>query len=115
VRPERCRGAPCADGDPQLGLVPRFRAPAISSENHVTFRHDKHGSFTVRANGLPVPSVTEAGKLPPGVRFTAGPKGTAVIAGTPAASAKGNGYTITLSVRDGDGKAATQRFTVKVS
>ena len=30
-----------------------------------------------------------------------------------AASAKGNGYAITVSARDGDGKAATERFTVK--
>jgi hypothetical protein len=58
-------------------------------------------------------AVTEAGKLPPGVRFTAGPKGTAAIAGTPAASAMGKGYAITLTARDG--KAATQRFTLKVS
>jgi Putative Ig domain len=59
--------------------------------------------------------VTEAGKLPPGVRFTVGPKGTAAIAGTPAASAKGKGYAVTLTARDGDGKAATQRFALKVS
>jgi YVTN family beta-propeller protein len=104
-----------ADGDPQPGSGSRFRAPAITSANHAAFRPDKHASFTVRAVGLPVPSVTEAGKVPPGLRFTAGVKGTAVIAGTPAASAKGKAYAITLTARDGAGHAVTQRFTLRVS
>jgi hypothetical protein len=89
-------------------------APAIRSANHAAFRPGKRASFTVRAAGLPVPSVTEAGKLPTGLRFTAGPRGTAVIAGTPAASAKGKAYAITLTARDGVGHAATQRFTLRV-
>ncbi len=105
-----------ADGDPQPP-APRFLAPSIRSANHAAFRPGKHASFTVRAVGLPVPSVTEAGKLPPGLRFTAGANGTAVIAGTPAASAKGKAkaYAITLTARDGAGHAATQRFTLTVS
>jgi hypothetical protein len=48
-------------------------------------------------------------------RFSAGPKGTAVIAGTPAASAKGKAYAITLTARDGAGHAVSQRFTLTVS
>jgi YVTN family beta-propeller protein len=43
------------------------------------------------------------------------PKGTAVIAGTPAASAKGKAYAITLTARDGAGHAVSQRFTLTVS
>ena len=105
-----------ADGDPQPGPGSRFLAPAIRSANHAAFRHGKHASFTVRAVGLPVPSVTEAGKLPPGVRFTARAKGTAVIAGTPAASSQGQGPTPSRSPRGtAPASAAIQRFTLKVS
>jgi hypothetical protein len=92
-----------------------LKAPAISSANHATFRHGRHGSFTVRTSGLPAASVTEAGKLPPGVRFRAGTNGTATIAGTPATLAKGKTYVITLTAKNGVGKAAAQRFTLKVS
>jgi YVTN family beta-propeller protein len=104
-----------ADGDPQPGSGAHFRAPAIRSANHAAFRPGKHASFTVRAVGLPVPSVTEAGKLPPGVRFTGGANGTAAMAGTPASSAKGKTYAITLTARDGAGHAVTRRFTLRVS
>jgi YVTN family beta-propeller protein len=104
-----------ADGDPQAGWA-GLGVPAIRSGNHATFRADKHARFTVRADaGRAVPSVTEAGTLPPGVRFTGGTDGTAAIAGTPANSARGKAYAITLTARDGAGRAATQRFTLRVS
>jgi hypothetical protein len=51
--------------------------------------------------------------LPPGIRFTAARNGTATIAGTPAASARGKTYVITLTASNGVG-TATQRFTLKV-
>jgi large repetitive protein len=88
---------------------------AITSANHATFAHGRHGSFTVRTTGYPVTSVTESGRLPAGLRFTAGRNGTATISGTPAASARGRTYIIGLTATNKVGAKATQRFTLKVS
>jgi hypothetical protein len=66
------------------------------------------------ATGYPTPTITEAGKLPPGVKFTAGKNGTATIAGTPAASAKGKTYIIYLTATNKAG-SAIQKFTLKVT
>jgi DNA-binding beta-propeller fold protein YncE len=65
--------------------------------------------------GTPTPRLTEKGKLPSGVTFTAGKNGTATITGKPAHSAKGKSYVITLTASNGVGKAVTQKFTLKVS
>jgi YVTN family beta-propeller protein len=102
-----------AAGTPQPGQ--RSLAPRIVSAARATFKDRKHGSFTVRAAGIPAASVSEAGALPSGVRFTAGEHGTASIVGIPAASARGRSYAITLTARNSAGKPATQRFTLKVS
>jgi large repetitive protein len=90
-------------------------AAAITSANHATFTHGRHGSFTVRASGYPVATLTEKGALPAGLKFTAGRNATATISGTPAAAARGKSYVITLTAKNGVGKAAVQRFTFKVS
>ena len=87
---------------------------AIASAGHDTFPHGKHDTMPVRATGWPAPAITEAGKLPPGVKFTAGKNGTATIAGTPAASAKGKTYIIYLTATNKAGPA-TQKFTLKVT
>ena len=87
---------------------------AIVTLNHDSFPHGKHDTMPVRATGFPTPAITEAGKLPPGVKFTAGKNGTATIAGTPAASAKGKTYIIQLTATSKAG-SATQKFTLKVT
>jgi hypothetical protein len=89
--------------------------PAITSPDHATFTDGKPGAFSVRTTGFPAAVVTERGALPPGVRFIAGPKGTAVISGTAAKSARGKTYVISLTARNGVGKPATQRFSLRVS
>ncbi|HEX8008947.1 MAG TPA: hypothetical protein VF482_21260 [Trebonia sp.] len=53
--------------------------------------------------------------LPPGVKFTAVKNGTATITGTPAGSARGKTYVLQFTARNGVGKAAVQRFTLRVS
>lgn len=90
------------------------RPAAIVSVGHDTFPHGKHSTMPVRATGYPAPAITEAGKLPPGVKFTAGKNGTATIGGTPAASAKGKTYIIYLTATSKAGPA-TQKFTLKVT
>jgi hypothetical protein len=84
------------------------------SVGHDSFPHGKYSTMPVRATGFPTPTITEAGKLPPGVKFTAGKNGTATIGGTPAASAKGKTYIIYLTATNKAGPA-TQKFTLKVT
>lgn len=87
---------------------------AIATVNHDSFPHGRYDSMPVRATGFPAPTITEAGKLPPGVKFTAGKNGTATIAGTPTASAKGKTYIIYLTATN-KASSATQKFTLKVT
>lgn len=89
--------------------------PAFASARHVTFRAGAEHRFTIRATGMPVPTVTEKGKLPRGLRFTARKNGTAVISGRAARSAAGKTYTVMLSASNNVGKPATQRLIIKVS
>jgi hypothetical protein len=70
-------------------------------------------SFTVTTTGTPTPTLTEAGPLPSGVTFTANTNGTATLAGTPAATAKG-AYPITFTARNSTG-TASQAFTLTVN
>ena len=79
---------------------------------------DTHTAYVTNQTGDSV-SVISAGGDPqpgPGSRFLA----PAIRSANHAAfshdkHAKGKAYVITLTARDGDGKAATQRFTLKVS
>jgi hypothetical protein len=70
-------------------------------------------SFTVTTTGTPTPTLTEAGPLPSGVTFTANANGTATLAGTPAATAKG-AYPITFTARNSTG-TASQAFTLTIN
>ena len=70
-------------------------------------------SFTVTATGSPSPTITKAGRLPSGVRFTGGKHGIAMISGTPAKAAAGV-YQLTLTARNKNG-TATQSFTLTVT
>jgi YVTN family beta-propeller protein len=96
-------------------IVIPLESPAITTHAKATFTAGKSGKFVVTAKGTPTPRLTEKGKLPAGVKFTAGKNGTATIAGKPAHSAKGKTYVITLTAANGVGKAVTQKFTLKVS
>ena len=89
--------------------------PAFVSAGHVTFRARAEEHFTIRATGLPVPTVTERRKLPPGLRFRARGNGTAVISGRAARSAAGKRYVVILSASNNVGKPARQRLTIKVT
>ncbi len=97
-----------------LKLAPG-KAAKITSAGKATFRHGKHGSFTVKSTGFPTPTLTEKGKLPKGLKFAASKTGTATISGRPAAADKGHTTKITVTATNGVGKHATQTFTIKVN
>jgi outer membrane protein assembly factor BamB len=89
-------------------------APAIVSAPSAAFGLGESGSFTVRATGVPVPSLGETGPLPAGVSFTDNGDGTATVAGTAATGTLGT-YPVTITADNGEGPAATQNFVLSIS
>jgi LmbE family N-acetylglucosaminyl deacetylase len=92
--------------------------PAISSGNAASFTTGTAGSFKVLSSGDPTAALTQTGELPSGVSFTDGGNGTAMIAGTPAASAAPAGssqaYPLTIKATNGAG-SVSQGFTLTVT
>lgn len=84
---------------------PRFTsASSLSVAKGHTLR------FTVRTTGYPFAKITESGRLPAGLKFTAHADGTATISGKP--TAKGR-YHLTITARNSLGTARqTLRITV---
>ena len=89
------------------------RAPSFTSSTTAPFTVGTAGSFTIKATGLPVPSITETPPLPAGLAFTDNHDGTATISGTPAAGTQGS-YPITVTATNGQGANATQTLTLAV-
>jgi hypothetical protein len=85
------------------------QAPAITSAKAVTASVGRAMRFTVTTTGYPTATITEAGRLPNGLRFVANTNGTATISGTPAPGAAGT-YTLTMSATNGVGSPAVQAF-----
>jgi large repetitive protein len=86
--------------------------PAITSRDVATATAGKAFSFTVTTSGIPAPALSEAGALPPGLRFTPGSNGTATLSGTLAKNAHGK-YALTFSATNAGG-TASQPFTLTV-
>jgi hypothetical protein len=84
--------------------------PVFVSASSTDFSDGKASTFTVTASGTPAPSVTGAGTLPNGVKFTSGAGGTGTIAGTPTQSGT---FTLTLKATNSVGSTA-QVFTLVV-
>ncbi len=87
--------------------------PAFTSGNSTTFTTGVAGSFTLKASGLPKPTMSESTTdvLPKGVRFSAA---TSTLAGTPAAGTGGT-YTLHFTAHNGMGTDATQTLTLTVN
>jgi hypothetical protein len=94
-------------------LVTPANPVAITSPAGYTATFGAAFSFTVTATGSPPPTITEAGKLPPGVSFTAYGDGTAAITGIPRGRS-GRAYLLTLTATNGSG-TATQAFTLTIA
>ena len=95
-----------------LTVTTAASAPAITSDPAAAATFGAPVSFTVTTNGYPVPSMSQAGTMPPGVHFAGNGDGTATISGTPAGTALG-AYTVTLTAKNKAG-TATQSFTLTV-
>ena len=91
-------------------------APMFTSAPAVTFPQSYFGTFTITTSGNPVPTITQTGHLPGGVKFTDNGDGTATLSGRP-----GNGlglagdYALTLKASNGSGTDATQSFTLTIT
>jgi hypothetical protein len=83
---------------------------AITSANNTTFLYGTASSFTVTTTGSPVPSITESGQLPSGIRFSDQHNGTATLTGTP--TLRGI-FPITFTASNGTG-TVVQSFTLTV-
>jgi RHS repeat-associated protein len=99
----------------QLFTLSVNQAPAITSAASTTFTVGKPGSFTITtASGVPATTtLSESGKLPSGVKFTAGTNGTATLSGTPAAGSSGV-YSFTITASNAAPSQTTQAFTLTV-
>jgi hypothetical protein len=86
---------------------------AITSAASATATSGQAFSFQVTTTGTPAPTLSRAGTLPPGITFTANSDGTATLAGTPTAAAKGI-YPVTFTARNSTG-TASQAFTLTVA
>lgn len=70
-----------------------------------------NGSFQVTANGIPAPSFSTGGPLPPNVTLT--PQG--VLSGTPTVATGGNTYPFTLFASNGVAPDASQAFSLFIN
>ncbi|HEX8078428.1 MAG TPA: putative Ig domain-containing protein, partial [Chthoniobacterales bacterium] len=86
-------------------------APVITSANATTFQSGVAGTFTVKASGFPLPSLSVTGTLPSGVTFD---PATRVLSGT-AAATTGGVYAITFTASSIVGTAPPQEFTLTVN
>jgi len=88
--------------------------PAFISGEAAAFAVGVRGRFTVTATGIPVPTITLAGTLPPGVAFVDNGDGTATLSGTPGPDSVGTSR-LTFTAANGLGRGATQTFTLRVA
>ncbi len=90
-------------------------AAAFTSASSKTVVAGTSFSFDVTTSGgLPAPTISYTGTLPSGVSFTPGANGTATLSGTPATSAGGQSFPITLTATNAAG-AVDQSFTLVVN
>jgi hypothetical protein len=85
--------------------------PAISGPASATFAVGSAGTVTISATGYPVPTLTEAGVLPPGVSFVDNKNGTGTLSGSAAASGV---FPLSFTAQNGVGSPATLPFTLTV-
>jgi parallel beta-helix repeat protein len=86
--------------------------PAFTSVPSATFTVGTAGGFTLKANGVPAPTLSESGGdvLPGGVAFYAA---TGLLSGTPAVGS-GGVYTLHFTAHNGIGANVTQTFILTV-
>ena len=93
----------------QLSIVVTS-APVFTSPASVTASVGVFFSFTVTANGVPTPTLSESGSLPKGLGFVDNGDGTGTVSGTPT---RVKNKTVVLSASNSAGRA-TQHLTISV-
>ncbi len=88
-------------------------APVITSASTWRVLAGHYNAFTVTTTGLPVPTLSLSGSLPPGLAFTADTNGTATISGTPPSAARGT-YEVTITATNGVGSPAVQYLVLSL-
>jgi hypothetical protein len=85
--------------------------PRLTSPGSVSGVKGRAFRFTVRTTGYPFARITESGRLPAGLKFTAHANGTATISGKP--TREGH-YSLTITARNDLG-TARQTLKIKVT
>ena len=95
-----------------LTVNPPSSAPSFTSADQTTFTVGTNGTFTLSADGYPVPSITHTtGPLPLGVTYDGSTK---TLSGTPATGTSGT-YSLVFTASNGVNPDATQNFTLYVN
>ena len=98
-------GATLSFAVPAAAGMPVFTSPAsVTATVGVPF------SFTVTANGVPTPTLSESGSLPKGLGFVDNGDGTGTVSGTPT---RVKNKAVVLSASNSAGRA-TQHLTISV-
>ncbi len=96
-----------------------YTSPEFTTSPQFTLTPGKHVSLQVHTRAFPIAVMTAHGDVPPGLRLRVG-QGTVGISGTPAASATGHTFRITISADNGIGTpdghyGVTQQLVIQVS
>lgn len=96
-----------------------YSRPTFGTGSQVSFRAGRKARFQVHTSGFPIAVMRVDGALPRGLRVRLG-QGTVVLTGTPARSARGRTYRITISADNGVGTAngqyaVTRNLVVRVT
>jgi Putative Ig domain len=87
------------------------KPPTFISGSAAVGKVSQYISISVSAAGDPLPTITESGKLPTGLRFTASTSG-ALLSGTPAATS-GGAYKVVFTARNAVG-STVHEFTLSI-
>ena len=83
-------------------------APVFTSASTATFQAGIAGSFTVRASGVPAPTLAESGALPAGITFSAA---SGLLSGTTGSAGT---FPLQFTATNGIAPDATQDFALEV-
>lgn len=84
-----------------------YGRPSFTTGTRVSLRSGVRVTFQARTRGFPIAVIRVHGLLPPGLRARVS-SGTVFFSGTPARSARGQAYRITISADNGVGTPADQ-------